>query len=318
MTHRWAIASTGNIAASFARALAHVPGAELVAVGSRTVDAAERFAAEHGVPRAHGSIGSLAADPGIDVVYVAGIHPVHRDHAVALMESGKHVLVEKPLATTVSEADDMIATSRRTGRFLMEAMWMRFNPLHLELKSRLDAGEFGALRFIESDFTFDVPFDPSHRLFDPVKGGGAMLDVGIYPLTLACWFLGRPSSLGVTGRRGETGVDVEVALDLSWVDGRTGRVTCGIQRPGPMTSTLHCDDADIVIPAPSHAANRAEIRRPGAPGAEVVECAAASLHHQVHEVHACIEAGATESPLMTHVESRSTMELMEEIVRRIP
>lgn len=319
MTYRWGIASTGGIAGSFARALGAVPDAELAAVGSRTVASAARFAHEFGAARAHGSIEDLAADPEVDIVYVAGIHPVHRAHAVMMMAVGKHVLVEKPLAMDPHEVEDMIATSRRTGRFLMEAMWMRFNPLHLELKRRIDSGEFGAIRSIESDFSFLVPFDPGHRLFDPDKGGGAVLDVGIYPLTLVCWLLGRPSSVDATGRRGATGVDVEASVDLGWADGVHAHVTCGIDRVGPMTSVIRCEFAEIVIPSPSHAVDRAEIRRrlDGHDVVESLECAPASLHHQVHEVHASVAGGLRESRGMPHDESLAMAILMEDVLRRI-
>ncbi|NBY12939.1 MAG: gfo/Idh/MocA family oxidoreductase [Actinobacteria bacterium] len=128
MTMRWGIAGTGRIASDFARDLANIADAQLVAVGSRSIDSARTFASARNIPRAHGSVADLAQDPEVDVVYVAGIHPVHREHAIAMMRAGKHVLVEKPLAMNAGEVDEMLAVSTSTGRFLMEAMWMRFNP----------------------------------------------------------------------------------------------------------------------------------------------------------------------------------------------
>ncbi|MFM1790681.1 MAG: hypothetical protein RLZZ526_1008 [Actinomycetota bacterium] len=312
MGFRWGIASTGNIAGAFARGLANVPDATLDAVGSRSIGSARRFAEEHGVPRAHGSVEDLAADGGIDVVYVAGVHPVHMEHAVMLLESGKHVLVEKPMAMTTGEADRMIDASRSAGRFLMEAMWMRFNPLHVEIERRISAGEFGALRRITSDFSFDRPFDPAHRLFDPAKGGGAMLDVGIYPLHLAWWLLGRPDDHTATGRLGPTGVDDSVRIECRWSTGAEAVLTCGTREAGSMESVIECEDAVITIGAPSHAQNRASISRDGM--VEQVEMAPASLHHQVFEVHDCLSAGLTMSDRMTHADSRAILAMMTEIV----
>ena len=315
MTFRWGIASTGNIASSFARSLTNVPDASVEAVGSRTPEAARRFADGHAVGRAHGSIEELAADPGIDIVYVAGVHPVHRDHAVMMMEAGKHVLVEKPLAMTVEEADEMIAASLSTGRFMMEAMWMRFNPLHVELGRRISSGEFGAVRRVISDFSFARPFDGAHRLFDPAKGGGAMLDVGIYPLNLAWWLLGKPDTHVTSGRLGPTGVDESVRIECSWSSGAEAVLTCGTREAGPMTSVIECEGAVISIAAPSHAQNTARIDRGGE--SETLELPPASLHHQVAEVHRCVAEGLPMSTRMPHGESRAILGLMNEIVDSI-
>lgn len=263
MTVRWGIAGTGRIASDFVRDLANIEDAAAVAVGSRTAAGAAGFAETRGIARTHGSMTELAADPDVDIVYVAGIHPVHREHAVMMMRAGKHVLVEKPLAMDADEVQDILAVSAETGRFVMEAMWMRFNPLHAELKRRLDTGEFGRVVSIESDFSFEAPRDPSHRLFDPSKGGGALLDVGIYPLNLAWWWLGAPDSWAATGEIGPTGVDESVSMELAWADGATAVLTCGSTRDGSRTSTIVCEGATIVIAPPSHSSPVAEIRSAG-------------------------------------------------------
>ncbi|MFM8625753.1 MAG: Gfo/Idh/MocA family protein [Actinomycetota bacterium] len=312
MTIRWGIAGTGRIASDFVRNLVNIEDAEAVAVGSRSLDTATAFATGRGIARVHGSMAELAADPGVDVVYVAGIHPVHREHAIMMMRAGKHVLVEKPLAMNVSEVDEMIAVSRETGRFMMEAMWMRFNPLHAELERRIAAGEFGRIVTIESDFSFSVPLDPSHRLFDPAKGGGSLLDVGIYPLTLAWWWLGAPDTWSADGTIGATGVDESVSLALSWNSGASARLTCGSTAEGPRTSVITCENAVIEIPAPSHASPVAEIRTPT--GTETVRCAEPGLHHQVVEVHRCLGAGEIESPRMTHADSRRISAFMDAVL----
>ena len=315
MTIRWGIAGTGRIASDFVRDLSHIEDAEAVAVGSRTAAGAGEFAAARGIARAHGSMSALAADSEVDVVYVAGIHPVHREHAVMMLEAGKHVLVEKPLAMDAGEADGMIAASRAAGRFLMEAMWTRFNPLHTELKRRLDSGEFGRVTHIESDFTFEVPRNPSHRLFDPAKGGGSLLDVGIYPINLAWWWLGAPGSWTASGDIGPTGVDEAVTMDLSWPDGATAHLTCGSTRPGPRTSTVTCEKAVITIDAPSHSSPTASITAGGQ--TEKVTAAAPGLHHQVREVHRCIGAGLIESPRMPHGESLRIARFMDDVASAI-
>lgn len=312
MSTRWGIAGTGRIASDFVRDIANIADAKVVAVGSRTLEGARAFAAARGIASAHGSIDALAADPDVDVIYVAGIHPVHREHAITAMRAGKHVLVEKPLAMNAGEVAEMIDVSRNTNRFLMEAMWTRFNPLHVELKRRLDAGEFGSVLTIDSDFSFSIPVDHSHRLFDPSKGGGSLLDVGIYPITLAWWWLGAPASWTATGHIGATGVDETVELRLTSAHGPTAHLTCGSTFDGSKRSTITCEKAVIEIHAPSHSSPVADIRfgsttetlRRGEPG----------LHHQVIEVHRCIAAGLTESPRMSHTDSRAIAAFMDDVL----
>lgn len=315
VTTRWGIAGTGRIAGDFARDLANIADASLVAVGSRSAESANSFASARDIPRAHGSIADLATDPDVDVVYVAGIHPVHAEQAVAMMRAGKHVLVEKPLAMNASEAREMVAVSRETNRFLMEAMWTRFNPLHVELRRRFDTGEFGRILSIESDFSFAAPRDPQHRLFDPAKGGSALLDVGIYPITLAWWWLGPPVSFTASGEIGPTGVDESVSIDMACRDAATAHLTCGSTFDGARFSTISCEKAVLHIPAPSHSSPVAEIRT--ADGTESVSCDPPGLHHQVVEVHRCIAAGAIESPRMTHADSVAIAEFMDDVLGQL-
>lgn len=312
MTIRWGIAGTGRIASDFVRDTAHISDAHVVAVGSRTLDGAQAFAAARGIANAHGSIDALCADANVDAVYVAGIHPVHREHSLAALRAGKHVLVEKPLAMNASEVGEIVAASRATGRFLMEAMWTRFNPLHVELKRRIDSGEFGRVISIDSDFSFSIPHDSSHRLFDPTKGGGSLLDVGIYPISLAWWWLGQPSSWTATGVIGTTGVDERVEMNLSYADGRTAHLTCGSTFDGPRRSIITCERATIEINPPSHSSPVADIRTSGA--TETLRCDGPGLHHQVVEVHRCIAAGMNESPRMSHGDSLAISTFMDEVL----
>jgi predicted dehydrogenase len=201
---RWGIAATGGIAASFAQALHETEGAELVAVCSRTQDRADAFAREHGIPRAHGSYEALAEDPEVDVVYVATPHSRHCNDAIRYLEAGKHVLCEKPLAVDQREAARMVATARANDRFLMEAIWSRFLPAYRELGRILAEGRIGEVRLVEADFGFAARFDPEHRLFAPELAGGAMLDLGIYPVQLAHLVLGPPDVVRAVGHRGAT------------------------------------------------------------------------------------------------------------------
>ena len=310
MTTTWGIMSTGRIAGDFARDIRAVPDAVIGAVGSRSAAAGKEFSQKFAIPTVHASAESLANDPSIDAVYIAGIHPVHRDHAILMMEAGKHVLVEKPLAMNATEAAEMTAVARRTNRFLMEAMWMRFNPLHVEIKRRLDSGEFGSVRAIEADFSFVGPDDPTHRLFDPTKGGGSLLDVGVYPITLAWWLVGAPDQWNAEVVIGNTGVDVSAALEFTWASGAHASLQCGTQRDGSRSATIVCDSATINIPAPAHSSPIAEITT--ANGTEVVKCAPPGLHHQVIEAQRCIAEGRIESSRMSHHDSVAIAQFIDD------
>ncbi|MEZ5245555.1 MAG: Gfo/Idh/MocA family oxidoreductase [Acidimicrobiales bacterium] len=308
---RWGIAGTGSIASSFAADFARLGDGEIVAVGSRSADSAARFAAERGIGRAHGSYDALAADPDVDAIYVAGLHPVHAPQTEQFLDAGKHVLVEKPIALNAVEVDAMIAAAERNDRFLMEAMWMRFNPAHIAMMQRLDAGAIGEVRRIAADFSFALPFDETHRLWDRSKGGGALLDLGIYPVTLAWWTLGPPDRIDWTGHVATTGVDDEVALLCSWEGGASASVTTSLRLPGTMTARIEGTEGTIDLPAPAHCVDRFVVRR----GAEVEEITAEAggLHHQVAEVHRCLRAGERESPRMPLATSRAIIERFDRI-----
>ncbi len=217
---RWGILSTGAIADSFVRGLRFCLDAEVAAVGSRTAEAAERFGARHGIARRHPSYEALAADPDIDVIYIGTPHNRHSDDTLLCLEAGKAVLCEKPFALNAGQAERMITAARRKRLFLMEAMWMRFIPAVRELRRILSEGAIGDVQMMEADFGFPAPFDPHGRLFDPDLGGGALLDLGIYPISLAYWLFGPPDRVESLAVLGRTGVDEKSAALFGYDSGR--------------------------------------------------------------------------------------------------
>jgi len=314
---RWGIAGTGGIAASFVDDFARLNEGEgeVVAVGSRSSSSAEAFAAENGIARAHGSYEALAADPDVDVVYVAGIHPVHAEQTVMFLDAGKHVLVEKPMALNAAQVDSMIEAAVRNDRFLMEALWMRFNPAHVDMMERIANGAIGEVRRISADFSFALPFNIEHRLWDREKGGGALLDLGIYPVTLAWWVLGPPARVDAVGHLAETGVDDEITLLMSWENGASASLTAGLRLQGTMTARIEGTAGTIDIPLPAHCTDHMTITR----GSEITELTAepAGLRHQVVEVHRCLREGVRESPRMPMATSRAIIEEFDRIRAKI-
>lgn len=193
--------------------------AELVAVGSRTAAAAERFAERFDVPHPFGSYDALAVADDIDVVYVATTNDLHCENTLMYLAAGKAVLCEKPLALNHHQAADMATTARSNGRFLMEAMWMRFLPFVAKIDELVAAGSIGPVRHVQADFGFPADPDPGRRWFDPGLGGGSLLDVGIYPFTLAYHILGEPEQVEAVVSTAPSGVD---GRDRRPLPGRSG------------------------------------------------------------------------------------------------
>jgi dihydrodiol dehydrogenase / D-xylose 1-dehydrogenase (NADP) len=224
MTMRWGIIATGWVSDKFARALKLTPEAELVAVGSRSQAGAEAFGDTHGIPRCHPSYDALVADPDVEIVYVGTPHNLHRDATVMALEAGKHVLCEKPLAVNAGQAAEMIETARQKGLFLMEAMWTRFVPAWVDIKGRLDAGELGRIVSLQANLGVQTPFDPKSRLFNPDLAGGALLDLGVYPISLASWLLGKPETVSSWAHMGPSGVDMRNAITFTYSGGRFAQI----------------------------------------------------------------------------------------------
>jgi len=229
---RWGILATGNIAHSFARDLVDA-GFSITAVGSRATAAAQAFAAEFGIPRAHGSYEQLVADPDVDVVYIATPHPFHVDNALLAIDAGKHVLVEKPFTVNRAEAIRIADRAAECGVVAMEAMWTRFLPHMVHLRALLAAGAIGEVRTVIADHTQSLPTNPEHRLQNLDLGGGALLDLGIYPVSFAVDVLGMPSGIQAHAAMTTTGVDRQTAMIFDYDDGRQAVLQCALDTAGP-------------------------------------------------------------------------------------
>ncbi|HYF46133.1 MAG TPA: Gfo/Idh/MocA family oxidoreductase [Acidimicrobiales bacterium] len=314
MTVRWGIAGTGGIAARFVEALRQTPDAELVAVGSRTDRRADAFADEWGIPRRHGDYDDLAADEDVDVVYVATPQSRHADDACRYLDAGKHVLCEKPMAMTEAEVLRMTASAGLAERFLMEAIWSRFLPSYVTLWELLLQGRIGEPLLVESDFGFRMPVDASHRLFDPARGGGALLDLGIYPLQLASWVLGPPDGVAAVGHVGETDVDETVVATLHHPGGRLGVAKASIRVNLPCTGRIVGSEGTIELPAMMHCPESLVVRDAFGQAEELARpIEGEGLRYQVTEVHRCIAEGLPESPVMTLAESARLAATMDQI-----
>jgi predicted dehydrogenase len=295
---RWGILATGRIANTFAEDLALLPDAEIAAVGSRTLDAARAFATRHGIPRAYGSWAELAADPDIDVVYVANPHAAHHAATRLLLSSGKAVLCEKPITLDLASAQDLITVARENGVFLMEAMWMRTIPAIRKIAGLVADGTLGEVTAVYADFGIAGPFPPEHRLRDPALGGGALLDLGIYPVTFAHLFLGPPQRTIALATLTPEGVDSNTAIVLGYDNGALASLHCGIVGASPNIAAIVGETGRIELPSPFFRPDRFTIHR-GA-HAEVVQVPIRGngMGYEAEEVMRCLREGLTESPLV--------------------
>jgi predicted dehydrogenase len=236
-TLRWGILATGWIAEQFTRDL-QLTGRPVVAVGSRSRESAERFAARFGIPRTHASYADLAADPEVDIVYVATPHPMHAANAIMALEAGKHVLVEKAFTINAAEAQRVVDAADRHGRVVLEAMWTRFLPHMVRVREILASGQLGDIISLVADHTQDLPDDPGHRLNDLALGGGALLDLGIYPISFAWDVLGEPTRIEAMARFKPTGADAEVATLFRHRNGAISTTLSASDAAGPNTASI--------------------------------------------------------------------------------
>lgn len=307
----WGILATGKIANSFARDLALLPDARLAAVGARRPESAEAFAAVHG-GTPYGSYDALVADPAVDVVYVASPHGLHHEHVRLALEGGKPVLCEKALTLNAPQAEELFALAEEKGLFLMEAMWMACHPLWRELVARVRAGEFGRPGLLFADLGWVVDRPGTDRLLAPELGGGALLDMGVYPLTLADLLLGEPAALAAAGTLSGQGVDLSVAISAAYPDGAVAALTTTMAAHSPRTAWLATDRGRLEIPAPFHHPGVAHWveHDPGTmtflepvvldPPEPVI---GTGLGNEAAEVMRCLRAGLLESPLVPHAQT---------------
>ncbi|ADU28944.1 Gfo/Idh/MocA family protein [Evansella cellulosilytica] len=314
MNINWGIIGTGGIASKFANDLSFAKSAAKYAVGSRTLESAEKFAEEHSFSRAYGSYEELAADRNIDAIYVATPHPYHKENVLTCLRAGKAVLCEKPFTMNAGELEELIIFAREKKLFLMEAMWTRYLPTIKKVNEWVNNGSIGEVRHINAEFGFNAPWDPNGRLLNKQLGGGALLDVGIYPLSFASMILGtNPEKILSTAFIGDTGVDEQFSITLSYEGGNTASLHGAIRVDLSNHASIHGTEGTIHIPSFFMASNATLKKKNGE--VEIFQEKRASLGYQfeIEEVGHCIHHGLMESPIMPLNESLEIMKLMDKI-----
>jgi predicted dehydrogenase len=328
---RWGFLTTGKIARAVAADHALVDSARLVADGALSLASAEAFVAEHAPgARPHGSYAALVADPEVEVVYVGSPHALHLEHARLAIEAGKHVLCEKPLTLNAREATEMVRLAREHDVFLMEAMWTACHPVVRALRARLAAGEFGTPRQLRAELGFVVAAGPDDRLLDPALGASALLDMGIYPLTLAQLLLGEPEELTATAVLSEAGIDLDVAIAGRYPGGALATMSASMTSWSDRSAAIATDRGRIEVEGQFHHPERAVFHpyldgstndRSGYGEPVVVEGSEPVLGrgyaHEVAEVDRCVRAGLRESPLVPHAQTLAVMRQLDDVRRQV-
>lgn len=317
MSRSWGIVGTGGIAASFAAAIT-AEGDRVAAVASASADRARAFADDHGVPRSYGRRDELYGDPEVEVVYVATTNDRHHLDAGAAIAAGLPVLVEKPFALDVARARPVVDAARAAGVFAAEAMWMRVQPAFLELQRRIERGDIGTPALVQATFGFAADGDVTRRWLSRELGGGALLDVGIYPVTLAHAVLGPPTAVTASATLADTGVDAQAVGTFTHAEGGHSVWSCSLIADTGIEATIAGSEGLLRLHTPFHSAPRVSLHR----RSEVVDDIAVGEHelglrHEVREVQRRLDAGATSSDYLDLDQTLSVLGTLDEIRRQV-
>jgi predicted dehydrogenase len=314
---RWGILGTGKIAKVFATALKDPPDAQLAGVGSRNLASAEFFTREFG-GKAYASYEDLVNAPDVDLVYVGTPHPMHYENVRLALEAGKGVLCEKAFTVNRRQAEELVQLARDKNLFLMEAMWTRFLPALAEVRRIVDSGEIGTVRQVNADLGFKADVGPEHRLFNPVLGGGALLDLGIYPLSIAVALLGPVESVLAHADFGPTGVDEQTGILLRHCGGGMSMCSCSLRARLPSELTIAGERGHVRMNTMFYRAQTVTVvRADGISRTVPTPYAGNGYVHEVAEAQRCWRAGLVESPGMTHADTLALMGVMDEVRRQI-
>lgn len=317
-TVRWGILGTGGIA--------HLQTADLLgngftvtAVGSRTQESADAFAAEFGLPAAHGSYEALVADPDVDAIYVSTPHAFHAAAATLALNAGKHVLVEKSFTINAAQARAVVELAAEKRLVVLEAMWTRFLPHMARIREIIASGTIGEVRTLLADHNQNLPKDPAHRLNDPALGGGALLDLGIYPVSFAHDLFGVPATIQANAAKTATGVDRQTAIVLGYADGQQAVLHTALDTLGPNRAVVLGTEGRIEIDPVWYTPTPFTVFDDSGRVVEQFDQPVSDrgMQYQAWELERLVAAGLLEGHILPASESVQIMETLDEVRRQI-
>jgi len=322
-TFNWGILAPGNIAAKFATGLNSIDSANLHSVASRDVNRARQFAQQHGCDKVANDYAELINDPAVDIIYIASPHSFHFEHSLRCIQAGKAVVCEKPMTVNATQAEQIEAAALANNTFYMEAVWSRFMPSYKRVRKWIDSGAIGEVKMVQANFGFGFPFDPHGRLFDINLAGGALLDLGIYPITFAQWVMGDPTpeAISAVGHLGTTGVDENLAINIKYSGGAVAALTSSVLADTDYNGWIIGTEGKIKVPA-FWCAQSAELIKSQRLEATVIErfeqpydCN--GYEYEIKEVHRCLEHRAQQSAILPISHSVRVMRIMDEVRAQI-
>ncbi len=312
--YNWGIIGPGRIAHKFAQDLTTLPNARLHAVASRSLERAEAFAKQYGATHAYGSYAELVDCPDLDVVYVASPHTGHCEHSLLCLNHGIAVLCEKPFALNRREVQKMVQTAQDKKVFLMEAIWTRFLPATLKALQLIEDGTIGEVISVKADFGFKANFDPQGRLFNPELGGGALLDIGIYPCFLATLLFGAPQQMKTLANLGQTGVDEEIGIVLQYANGKMAHLHSSLLATTKCEAFIYGEHGTIHIHTRWHeATSMSLLLNDERPQDFHFDLKGNGYGFEAEEVMRCLESGKTESDSLPLAFSQKLIKLLDDI-----
>ncbi len=316
-TINWGIIGPGKIANRFASAFGSIPNAKLYAVASRDRNKAEAFAKQYNIAHAYDNYDALVDNPNIDIIYIATPHPFHHEQTLLCLNRKKAVLCEKPLTLNATRALEMISAARSNNVFLMEAMWTRFFPSMHKMLEIINEGLIGEMKFVRADFGFKAPFDPNSRVYNLDLGGGAMLDVGVYPLFLALLLLGKPDDIKSFAQLSSTGADEITNAMLYYKSGCIANILSAVVADTPKTAEIIGTMGTITLHTPWHKASSLSLKlNDGTEQHFALPYEGNGFEFQILEVMHCLENNKKESDLMPLDLSLMMAEVSDEIRRQ--
>ncbi len=314
---RWGICATGRMAGKFVKDFVHSSGGEITAVCSRQQEQADSFAAEFNIPHAFGSLDDLLASGKTDIVYLCSPHSAHYAQAMQCLSAGQHVLCEKPMTLRAADTKRLYAHARERQRFIMEAMWVRFLPGIARLKALLEQGEIGEVRQLNVDFGFSADVGTAHRLLNPELGGGAMLDVGIYPMFLAYFLFGKPVDVASLHCLTGTGVDAQSNIIMGYANGIQAHLLSALNCQLPNKVLISGATGFIEIPALWMHCREIRVQGHNRNGVTIpTGYDGAGWHFQVTHVNECLANNLINSPVYKPADSIALAEMMDELLEK--
>ena len=315
---RWGIIGPGRIAHKFAQDLMQVEGAKLTAVASRDLGRAQLFAREYGASYTYGSYNEIVNCPELDAVYIASPHVGHFDHTLLCLNARIPVLCEKPFAMNTAQVSEMIHVARTQNTFLMEALWTRFLPTTLKTLEIIQSGAIGKVLGVKADFGFKAPYDVDKRTFNKSLGGGALLDIGIYPLFFSYLVLGKPSKIKAQAIFGETNVDESTGMVLTYDDEKFAFLDCTFMAKTPCEAFVLGEKGNIKIHTRWHESKAITVEyNDDTTETFTFERPTWGYQYEIEEVNACLAAGKLESDGWSLTDSMNLIALLDAVRQEI-